>query len=405
MRSDYPKSDRKTRLPWACILISWAALVSAPLHADPLAWHRHAFPLPDSIWSVETLDVTGNGHLEVIGLGQTQVFALAAPDWTPQILVDVHEGNMIYCVVLDADRDGDRDIALARSSVPWIRYRQAIAAGREAEEPEGPDFSVAWIENSGHIDVPWRLHVVDRELNGVHGVCSGDVDGDGADDLIADSISGPLFPESMAWFQSPLRKGSEVGTQRHVVTHRGAGGRPHYLDFADLDGDGQGEILLGDSGGGAFTWWARGEDPTKSWTKHVIAEEEGATNIEAVDINGDSKVDVVAACGHGTGIFWFENGHWKKNVIDPDIPDAHALACADFDGDGDTDVAAASFTAFIVRWYENDGSGTFTAHDIDTDHEQQAYDMKAADLDGDGRLDILLAGRESRNVVWYRNEG
>ena len=79
------------------------------------------------------------------------------------------------------------------------------------------------------------------------------------------------------------------------------------------------------------------------------------------------------------------------------------IAAGDFDGDGDLDVAVASFTEFVVRWYENRGRGEFTPHDIESGNQQQAYDLKATDLDGDGRLDLILAGRESRNAVWYKN--
>jgi hypothetical protein len=50
-----------------------------------------------------------------------------------------------------------------------------------------------------------------------------------------------------------------------------------------------------------------------------------------------------------------------------------------------------------------DGKGTFTAHDIDTTNNQEAYDLKAVALDGDGRLDLILGSRETRNAVWYRN--
>jgi hypothetical protein len=58
----------------------------------------------------------------------------------------------------------------------------------------------------------------------------------------------------------------------------------------------------------------------------------------------------------------------------------------------------------VVRWYENNGKGSFLAHDIDGGNTQQAYDLKAADVDRDGRVDLILAGRESRNAVWYRNQ-
>ena len=378
-----------------------ATLVVAQAAAAELNWSRKAFPLPESIWSVEAVDVSADGKLDLVAMGETKVFALVAPDWKQRLLVDTKEPKLLYCVALDADGDGDNDIALGRYRVPWIEYRQAREAGKTMEEPQGPDFSVAWIENNGRTDQAWPLHVIDREINGIHGLWTGDIDRDGREDLIADSIMGPSFPKSLAWFRTPPdRKGS---FQRHIITKAGADGRPHYLDFADLNGDGRGDVLLGDSGGGTFTWW---ENTGKAgdWTKHTIGKEKGATNIKAVDVNRDGVIDVVGSCGHGNGVYWFEGPSWQKHVIDADLASPHALATGDFDQDGDEDVAVASFTAFVVRWYANDAKGSFAAHDIDTTNKQQAYDLKTADLDGDGRVDLILAGRESRNVVWYRND-
>lgn len=68
----------------------------------------------------------------------------------------------------------------------------------------------------------------------------------------------------------------------------------------------------------------------------------------------------MASCGHGKGVFWFEGPDWTKHVIDAELRDPHALTMGDYDGDGDTDIATASFTAFVVRWYRNDGKGSFT---------------------------------------------
>jgi hypothetical protein len=231
---------------------------------------------------------------------------------------------------------------------------------------------------------------------------TGDVNGDGAKDLLADSIMGPLFPRSLAWFQTPVS--GKTSFERHIITKDGADGRPHYLDFSDLSGDGRGDLLVGDPGGGTFTWWEQGAAADRAWTRHLIAKEGGATNVKAADVNHDNQPDVVASCGHGKGVFWFEGPAWKKHPIDADLRDPHALALGDFDGDGDVDVATASFGAKLVRWYENDGKGSFTTHDIDTMNGQEAYDLKAVDLDADGRLDLILAGRETRNAVWYRNQ-
>ena len=368
---------------------------------ETVNWERRAYPLPESIWSVEALDTNGDGVKEVIAMGVTKVFAVDVANWKTEVLFDAQEGKLLYCAAVDADGDGDLDLALGRYQIPWIEFRAPRVPGKRVPpEPKGPDFSVAWIENRRRAGT-WPLHVVDRELNGIHGLAVGDVDADGRPDVIAGSISGPFFPNSVAWFS--LAEKAAAPAARHVVTSGGADGRPHYLDFADLNRDGRGDILLGDSGKGTLTWWERGVNDAAPWTKHLIAQEKGATNIKAGDINGDGRADVVGACGHGKGVFWFAGPTWTKHVIDADLATPHALAVGDFDGDGDLDVAVASYTAFTVRWYENDGRGGFTPHDIDVGHKQEAYDLKATDLDGDGRTDLILAGRETRNAVAYFN--
>ena len=142
-------------------------------------WVRNSVPLPESIWSVEAVDANADGKLDLIAMGETKVFALLAPDWKPQVLLDTKEPKMLYCVALDADRDGDLDITVGRYRVPWIEYRQAREAGKTADEPKGPDFSIAWIENPGRAGAPWSLHVIDRDFNGIHGLWTGDVNGSG----------------------------------------------------------------------------------------------------------------------------------------------------------------------------------------------------------------------------------
>ena len=126
-------------------------------------WERHAFSLPESIWSVEAADVNGDGKLDLIAIGITKVYALTAPDWKVHELFDIQEGKMLYCVALDVDHDGDKDLVLGRYAIPWIDYRQAQAEHKPLPPtPKGPDFSVAWLENTGNPDRPWPLHVIDR---------------------------------------------------------------------------------------------------------------------------------------------------------------------------------------------------------------------------------------------------
>ncbi|HBE70954.1 MAG TPA: hypothetical protein DDW52_22640, partial [Planctomycetaceae bacterium] len=140
------------------------------------------------------------------------------------------------------------------------------------------------------------------------------------------------------------------------------------------------------------------------WTKHLLSDAQpGATNILPADVNGDGKVDFVAARGHGHGIVWFEAPKFQERAINAEIKEPHCLTVVDLDQDGDLDAATCAFGDKLAAWFENDGQGNFKTHVVGTN--QEAYDIRAVDLNGDGDLDLLVAGRGSNNVVWYENPG
>jgi len=384
------------------LLLTAAALVAfaPPANgAGPVLWTRHAADLPEAVWAVEAIDADGDDRRELIAVGTTRVWALDPATLEPRLLAATPGGRTIHAVAWDADRDGDEDLAVGRSASDWIAYREAVGAGKTPTEPTGADWTVAWLENPGDGSAPWSLHALDRELHGVHGVAVGDVDGDGAADLLADSFAGPHLESSLAWFPAAAAGPRD----RRLITEGGATGRPHYLDFADMDGDGRGDVLLGASAEGTFTWWEQPADLSRPWRRHLVADLPGATHPRATDLNGDGRFDLLGSAGHGVGVWRYPAPNWEPRAIDESIRDVHAFDAADLDGDGDVDAAGCSFSQGVVRWWENRG-GRFVAHDVDVGRDQQAYDLRIDDLDHDGRADLLLAGRRSDNVVWYRNE-
>ncbi len=133
--------------------------------------------------------------------------------------------------------------------------------------------------------------------------------------------------------------------------------------------------------------------------RHAFPLSQGVWGVAAMDVNADGKLDLVAA--GETKVWAIIAPDWRVVEI-ADTRGGRTIHAVALDADGDMDAAGCSFSAKVVRWWENLGGGKFTAHDIDTTNDQQAYDLKIVDLDGDGAKDILLAGRQSNNAVWYR---
>ncbi len=383
-------------------VITLLAIASAGRAAEP-AWQKHSVALGESVRGIDTADLDGDGAPDILATGVTKVFAILNPlhNSTPTVIADCQDGILLYGAAIDANGDGRLDFAIARETNPWITFRAlpaSSAPGAKPTPPVGPDFGLAWLENLGHMRTTLPLHSIATDFDGIHGLRIVDLNGDGRPDIVANCIKGEL-KDSLVWFENTGR-----GFTRHFIARNTTDERPHYMDAADLNGDGRLDVLVGCSGGGTVTWWENPASPERPWLKHVIsATEKGATNVCVADLDGDGILDVVVSNGHGTGLAWFAGPRWEKHVVDSAIIDAHALAIGDFNGDGHLDIATASFSQKTVKWYANNGKGNFKTHVIDDASGQEAYDLKIADLNRDGRPDLVLAGRATNNAAWYLN--
>lgn len=206
---------------------------------------------------------------------------------------------------------------------------------------------------------------------------------------------------------------------------------PVHVEAADLDGDGDLDLVVG-SMGVVFpnndrigTVTILENDGAQKFTARVVLERTSrVTDVRAADLDGDSDIDLaLGQFGYDQGeIAWLERvGPWefRRHVL-LELSGAINVVVADFDGDRRPDLAALLSQQWEeIHLFRNQGGGKFARSRIwgSTNEDYGSSGLSVADLNRDGRPDLVYSNgdgfgpaatpgpRPWHGVQWLENIG
>jgi hypothetical protein len=179
------------------------------------------------------------------------------------------------------------------------------------------------------------------------------------------------------------------------------------VNAADVDGDGDQDVLAVDASLDRVYWYENSGTHPPTWTQRTItAAADDPFAVFPADLDGDGDVDVLSASESDNTVAWYENSGarppvWTRRVITSQAPRAIAVFAADLDGDGDVDVASAA-TGDEIAWYESNGASppSFTRHFLSSRCHGPAS-VFGARLDPDADVDLVAGCDLGAEVHWF----
>ncbi len=363
---------------------------------DTISWH-------------ENLDGQGNfGPSQVISTDADGARSVYATDLDGDGDVDVVSasglGNKIawYENTDGKGAFGSEQVLTTETLGPWSVYAADLNGDGMSDvlSASYDDNKIAWYPNTGQGNFDDQ-EVVSLGIRGAIGVRAADLDGDGDLDILAAGYGS----NRLVWFANLDGQG-DFGPAE-LISDRLIGG--YFTDAADIDGDGDLDVLATAYGGDQVVWYANTDGQgTFSSEQLIAAPANGVTTAQAADLDGDGRLDVLSALFAADEVVWQKNldglGDFappQPIVVQADRP--YTVYAADLDGDGDTDIVSAARLGNEVMWFTNsDGKGTFTKQIISTE-VLRPFCVFAADIDSDGDLDVLSASSLDNKIAWYQN--
>ncbi|MBC3846167.1 T9SS type A sorting domain-containing protein [Winogradskyella echinorum] len=311
--------------------------------------------------------------------------AKAQIDFTENTVIDMSLFILTPFDVFPADLDGDGDIDLLTSTYS--------------------DDKLLWLENLDGIGKDFAMHEISTTIDNPWSAHAADLDNDGDLDVLAAAFGG----DHVIWYEN-TDGNANFEFRQYISAYEAKEVSAH-----DMDGDGDLDVVWS-SNTDAKIKWSRNTDGLGTFASTLNIENSLSSlpNFQVIDVDGDDDLDVVSAWnfdGGTQGVSWYENevgsGSFSNRItISSTTATVSSVRAGDLDGDGDIDVAATISAENKVVWFENtDGIGTFGPEQLLSDTVNAVVEMRITDFNGDGNLDIIVAANDDNETFWFQNLG
>jgi hypothetical protein len=208
----------------------------------------------------------------------------------------------------------------------------------------------------------------------------------------------------------PSLSPAQISFLYHLIDGNFPGANSVYA--LDVDGDSLIDVLGSGPGANSITMWKNNGGNPVLWQEQTISDNfPAASSVFSIDLDGDSLNDILGSAWIGNEIAWWRNDGgnpitWTKQTIDQNFAGAEEVYAYDIDNDNDIDVLGASMNGNqIAVWYNSGEVPPVWSKQIIDGNFSWARSVYACCVNGDSLPDILGASYTGNSITVYYNNG